>query len=167
MTKEELRQGQIDAMEEVKAIPLEKVKQAREKMWKNVYEYSGTGDEVLQAYCDGFKASLQIMDKLIEESCEDMVSRKEIQQKINRLWNSNGDKDYCMETLRDFVTELPSVKPIYKKGKWINKSHTSSCGINFVASECTCCGKRTFFDCDQLVYNYCPNCGAYMREVEE
>jgi len=42
---------------------------------------------------------------------EDAVSRKEIQQKINRLWNSNGDKDYCMETLRDFVTELPPVVP--------------------------------------------------------
>jgi hypothetical protein len=54
-----------------------------------------------------------------------------------------------------------------KRGKWINKSRTSGCGIRFVASECTCCGKKTFFDCDQLVYNYCPNCGAYMREVGE
>ena len=60
-------QSQIDEAEEIKAIPLKKVKQAREKMWKNVYEYSGTGDEVLQAYSDGFKASLQIIDKLIEE----------------------------------------------------------------------------------------------------
>ena len=54
-----------------------------------------------------------------------------------------------------------------KKGKWINKSHTSDCGIKFVASECTCCGKKTFFDCDQLVYNYCPNCGAEMRGGNE
>ena len=54
-----------------------------------------------------------------------------------------------------------------KRGKWINKSHTSDCGIKFVASECTCCGKKTFFDCDQLVYNYCPNCGSFMEnEVE-
>lgn len=50
-----------------------------------------------------------------------------------------------------------------KKGKWINKSHTIGCGIKFAASECTCCGKKTFFDCDQLVYNYCPNCGAKME----
>ena len=53
-----------------------------------------------------------------------------------------------------------------KRGKWINKSHTSGCGIRFVASECSCCGKKTFFDCDQLVYNYCPNCGSFMREEE-
>lgn len=49
-----------------KTILLDKVKQAREEIWKNVYEYSGTGDEVLQAYCDGFKASLAILDRLIE-----------------------------------------------------------------------------------------------------
>lgn len=54
--------------EPIKAIPLEKVKQAREEIWKNVYEYSGTGNENLQSYCDGFKASLKILDKLITES---------------------------------------------------------------------------------------------------
>jgi hypothetical protein len=47
-------------------IPLDKVKRAREEIWKNVYEYSGSGNEVTQAYCDGFKASLEILDKLIE-----------------------------------------------------------------------------------------------------
>ena len=53
---------------------------------------------------------------LEQEPCEDAVNRKEIQKKINRLWNSGGDKDYCMETLRDFVIEAPSVTPTQK---WI------------------------------------------------
>ena len=64
-----------------------------------------------------------------------------------------------LQNLLDEVKKLPDEKT----GKWINKSHTSGCGIRFVASECTCCGKRTFFDCDQLVYNYCPNCGSKME----
>lgn len=55
-----------DFQEEVKAIPLDKVKEAREKIWRNVYEYSGTGDEVLEAYKRGFQDSLKILDKLIE-----------------------------------------------------------------------------------------------------
>ena len=67
-----------------------------------------------------------------------------------------------VEQLQNLIDEVKKL-PVEKKGKWINKSHTSDCGIKFVASECTCCGKKTFFDCDQLVYNYCPNCGSFME----
>ena len=71
-----------------------------------------------------------------------------------------------VEQLQNLIDEVKKL-PVEKRGKWINKSHTSDCGIKFVASECTCCGKKTFFDCDQLVYNYCPNCGSFMEnEVE-
>ena len=69
-----------------------------------------------------------------------------------------------MNTIRNHI--VPPITPTHKKGKWINRSSTSGCGIRFVASECSCCNKKTFFDCDQLVYKYCPNCGAEM-EVEE
>jgi hypothetical protein len=47
-------------------ISLAKVKQARNEIWKKAYEYSGSGNEVIQAYCDGFKDSLKILDELIE-----------------------------------------------------------------------------------------------------
>lgn len=72
--------------------------------------------------CDGgcivnenmYKAVMNtINNHIFEQSIsDDCVSRQEIQQKINRLWNSNGDKDYCMETLKDFVAEMPPVKPV-------------------------------------------------------
>lgn len=45
---------------------LEKVKQARKEIADRVYRYSGSGNEVTQAYCDGFKASLEILDKMME-----------------------------------------------------------------------------------------------------
>jgi len=44
----------------------EKIKQARKEIWEKVQEYSGSGNEVTQAYCDGFKDSLAVLDKLIE-----------------------------------------------------------------------------------------------------
>ena len=70
-------------------------------------------------------------------------SKEDIQELVN-------------EKMKDIVVER-------KKGKWINKSHKSGCGITFIASECTCCGKKTFFNCDELIYRFCPNCGADMR----
>lgn len=47
-------------------IPLDKVKKVREKISENVYRYSGTGEEVLQGYCDGFNYCLKLIDNLIE-----------------------------------------------------------------------------------------------------
>lgn len=46
---------------------LHRIKKAREEIEKKAHEYSGSGNEVTQAYCDGFKDSLGILDKLIEE----------------------------------------------------------------------------------------------------
>ena len=56
-------QSQIDAMEEVKAIPLEKIKQAREKIEDKIQNYP---DRNISEYED----CLAILDKLIEESEE-------------------------------------------------------------------------------------------------
>ena len=67
--------------------------------------------EFENGYAKGYREALEE-----QETCEDAVSKQEIQQKINRLWNSNGDKNYCMETLKDFVTELQLVTPT---PKWI------------------------------------------------
>jgi hypothetical protein len=64
------------------------------------------------------------------------------------------------------MSPTEDVRPV-ARGKWINKSQKSGCGIMFVASECTACGKKANFNCDELLYNFCPNCGADMREVEE
>lgn len=66
LSKEKLKRILERGMQ--KSIPLAKVKQAREEIQEKVQEYSGSGNEVTQAYCDGFKDSLAILDKLIAES---------------------------------------------------------------------------------------------------
>jgi len=105
---------------------------------------------------------------LEQELCEDSVSRQEVIDTI--FAECSGEKldiDFAkVLLLQRAIKALPSTTPIRKKGKWINRSSTSGCGIRFVASECSCCNKKTFFDCDQLVYRYCPNCGAEMEGEE-
>ena len=93
------------------------------------------------------------------DTCEDAISRKSMLDYLKYLHGEMSEEE--------FIKELPSVTPARKKGKWINKSHKNSCGITFAISECTCCGKNTFFDCDELLYRYCPNCGAKMDEVNK
>lgn len=40
---------------------LSKIDKARAEILKNIYKYSGSGNEVTQSYCDGFKDSLEIV----------------------------------------------------------------------------------------------------------
>lgn len=67
----------------------------------------------------------------------------------------------------NFVREsIKALEQEPKRGHWINKSRRSASGISFVASECSCCGKKTLFNCDEFLYRYCPNCGAKMESEE-
>ena len=55
----------------------------------------------------------------------------------------------------DFLEQLPSAQPERKKGKW----HWM--GFNI---ECSECGAMPNFDSTEPLYNFCPYCGADMRE---
>lgn len=88
---------------------------------------------------------------------EDIISRQAVLNEILALWNSNGDKDYCMETLRDFVAELSSVTPQQKINHWIEHKYN---GMEYI--ECPKC--LSWFLRMHLTRNsYCPNCGAKMQ----
>ena len=71
------------------------------------------------------------------------------QQMINEVFNSSE--------FRDFVDKIANV--IQPQGEWIrDKGEYIDCQIYKVAFRCSlCCGKFN------SSYNYCPNCGAKMK----
>jgi hypothetical protein len=65
--------------------------------------------------------------------------------------------------INTILNELPSVTPTRKKGHWIMTSDyltTAYGSVDYV--KCSCCGEDSLEE-----GNYCPNCGADMREVKE
>ena len=62
--------------------------------------------------------------------------------------------------VREIIDNAPTVEP--KKGKW-KKRHENS-------YECPFCGEENFYAYDEVLGkfndNFCPNCGADMRETD-
>jgi hypothetical protein len=137
----------------------EKAEEAIQVFKEYIYDI-GMADGKCITDVKAFKEALDMAIKALEQgSCEDAISR------ADAVKVASG---YCHpQNIANELAKLPSVTPQPKTGKWVNKSHTSGCGITFVESECTCCGKKTPFNCDEFLYRYCPNCGAKMVELQE
>ena len=99
------------------------------------------------------------------EPCEDCISRAAaINTAIDAADDWDGGCDaYREKMIREALEALPPVTPERPKGKWIQTKDDCD-GVNFYdfSFECSKCGKEQSFKS-----NYCPNCGAYMREGEE
>lgn len=96
---------------------------------------------------------------LDQQPCEDAISRAEVRQLICK----NNDKYGYSDRFHEFTEEclnLPSVTPARPHGQWEV--------VDRVKSKCDNCG-ATFAilspDKDSEA-NFCPNCGADMREVK-
>ena len=67
-----------------------------------------------------------------------------------------------MSDVMEAIKRAPTIEPERKKGKWIEQDD----GWDGVYYECSVC-KEAFTLIDGTpsdnLYNYCPNCGAYMK----
>jgi len=89
---------------------------------------------------------------------DEYISREAVMQKF--LERGSG---YITElTMRDMINEIPAadVQPV-KRGRWINTNMPNR-------FRCSCCDVTHFITQYPLGdINYCPNCGADMREGAE
>ena len=70
--------------------------------------------------------------------------------------NIQFDKD-CKQNAIDLLQHAPTIEPQRKKGFWKGKPLAG-----FGTVRCSCCGDA--FRENEGKWNYCPNCGAEMRE---
>ena len=126
------------------------------------------------------KEALYAARKALEqEPCEDVVSRSEIKKIAKEMYLEVANmaldaktisdciscaSSKCREVFESKLQALPSIKTQEpKKGNWIMTGDYFTGAyesIDYV--KCSCCGEESLEE-----GNYCPNCGADMREVEE
>ena len=110
-----------------------------------------------QAAIDALKDMYKTAEKWGEEASDDVIKAR---------------AESCMASLIEMkmrIEKLPSAdRPI---GKWeekevIDKEEASKVIDEWQSASCSCCGKynTTPYSYYFTHYNYCPNCGAEMRE---
>ena len=70
-----------------------------------------------------------------------------------------ADEDYKRECITELINEVPSAEPVWH-GKWIKADSQQYFRKHYPCFTCSECGYRKD---SQKTWNYCPNCGAYMR----
>jgi len=172
MTKEEA----IKKMESMKQtfIDLHTPQQMKKKESKRVIEAYDMAIKALEFDIDKHDEEVikNTVDTLWGEPCEDCVSRAEVLDyiKSSKEWlyrNENFDVEMqtSFEDIEMAIKDLPSVQPKQKVGRWI-VTPTVYIGTEKVSTghiRCSECGVSPL--CNKTT-NYCPNCGAKIREVK-
>ena len=105
-----------------------------------------------RGYEDGYKDG---RENIIDEPCEDCISRKAVLKKIAKEYEGTDDLDFWNRSrAKRSIEDMPSVQSERKMGRWI----TGDGGYTYCNS-CRCVGNSN--------YDYCPHCGAKMQEGEE
>lgn len=110
-----------------------------------------------------FKMAINALE---QEPCEDAISRQAVLEIHSKYGEYMGATKFW--EFRDSIRELPLVKPQEPKtGHWID----AKVGKMFPSNDYKCseCGNILDFDgvnCGRGDANFCPNCGAEMKEGE-
>lgn len=90
---------------------------------------------------------------------EDAIDRKLVCAFIDGLISDDGERRKGLEYIRN----MPPVNPT-KTGHWIKMLLTD---MSDIAGQCSECGFiHKFIGGHTAQYNYCPNCGAKMSEIQ-
>lgn len=66
---------------------------------------------------------------------------------------------FIVDDVYEGLDELPTIEPERKRGKWIPENRTMD-----AFWVCSSCGFPSEAHAANILYKYCPNCGAKMEE---
>lgn len=114
---------------------------------------------------EDFSEVEEIIQALEPEPCEDCISRKAV---LDHIYGINGLEGLELSNVfekhyADFIKSLPPVTPQQKTGRWIKQTLS----VKPFGDDTVLCDQCAFLTDKDNCYEYCPNCGAKMEEVEK
>lgn len=161
MTKEEAKEYIYDCLDHSEATEVIKALEQESITW--IVGKDNCQVAVRNMPIDKMQKICAIIGEEEQQPCDDCISRQVVIDDVVKCTDMNED---TMEVLEEKINTLPSVKPQRKRGKWIvvREEYKFMGGIVNEPRGCKCsnCNKVVRFKSD-----FCPNCGAEMRESEE
>ena len=103
------------------------------------------------------QAAIDAIDVLCQEHRYKIPGKPETYSQYSEAWQD------AMDRAENEIWNLPSAEPERKRGKWTDRN------LHWHTAICSNCNKVTMFEeWDEKIveYDFCPNCGADMRERE-
>ena len=97
---------------------------------------------------------------------EDALKRK-MQKVATEAWKMKLEAkvETTLNQFLDYVEQSPTIEP--KCGEWMKTSDDwidGTCGTRYYPIHCSVCSYSTY---DDSATNFCPNCGARMKGVDD
>lgn len=115
--------------------------------------------QVTEKVFTALQMAIEALAKDINVPSNDCISRKAA---IDTLIEGFKRSPTIAIRAKDMIEQLPSGQPERKRGKWIDAYPDIEPNPMFMYGICSVCG------CEQAIsnkLNFCPDCGADMREV--
>ena len=91
---------------------------------------------------------------------DELISRQKMKNMITNHW-SDFSNETNYRTALACVDAVPTINPEPKRGKWLDANICGELPV-IVCNQC-----KTFYPLSfGEFHNFCPNCGADMREVK-
>ena len=103
---------------------------------------------------------------LAKDLANDTISRKAALDEVINLWADKPFGNPALVEIKDCIEKLPSAQPERMRGKWIEDDDGWD-GVIWRCSECDAVFALTDGTPEENEYNFCPHCGADMREVDD
>ena len=123
-----------------------------------------SGFGIINRYCSEDAEALDMAIKALEQQpCEDCISREAVLDILKDKWNMFSDANDAIQESIDTIEALSPVTPQPKIGEWV-KTFEPNEAEPFILWECSNCHKTVI---GSMKSDYCPNCGARMKEGED
>ena len=120
-----------------------------------------------QEICRFLVNLMDVLEKQMQQSCDNSISRQSVLDYIHRILNQGTGKKKSFEFIQKYVEKLPSVKPQEPKTVLYSGDGYADGYMVYDMAKCPNCGYEYEDGDKDWGLSFCPNCGQKLNWESE